>query len=257
MSTSDIRGALRDARPEQLHVAPKALGEALIYGVDVSHRQKAIRWETAVATGVVNFAWIKATEGATWTDPFAAEHAKQLTDLGVPFGYYHFARPELDDEQDEADHFANVLAKLPKPQLRPWLDIEVRGTSLDLPGWCATWSYKVERAGCGDPIYYTYFNFVGALRSSGQLNFDLALADYRDYSLGLETVFPSGVKRVLVHQYTGKGHIAGLLTDIDRCVTTASRLEACRLVPVQKKPDYSAEIAALEAAVAALKVRLT
>jgi lysozyme len=65
-----------------------AMGYA-VKGVDVSHYQGDIDWRALRKSGV-GFAYIKATEGANYRDPFFARNWRQSREAGVPRGAYHF-----------------------------------------------------------------------------------------------------------------------------------------------------------------------
>src|SRR3954469_22613633 len=68
-------------------VAPPA--DVLIRrGIDVSHHQGTINWD-AVAGDGVEFAWMKATEGATFRDASFARNWHQAGAAGLARGAYH------------------------------------------------------------------------------------------------------------------------------------------------------------------------
>ncbi|MDU8981274.1 GH25 family lysozyme, partial [Bifidobacterium scardovii] len=77
-------------------------------GVDASNWQGCItdtRAGQARRAGA-SFAFIKATEGAGYTDPQADCSMRGLKTAGVRRGVYHFARPDLGNSPEaEADWF--------------------------------------------------------------------------------------------------------------------------------------------------------
>lgn len=75
------RGALRINTPSR--------ADFPVWGVDVSHYQGKIDWETLAAQGV-QFAFIKATEGSGHTDERFAQNAQGAAAAGIPAGGYHF-----------------------------------------------------------------------------------------------------------------------------------------------------------------------
>jgi lysozyme len=99
-----------------------------VRGVDVSHYQGEIDWDVLAAQDL-DFAWIKATEGATHTDPlFAASWAAaRKTDLLV--GAYHF----MSFESTGADQAAHLAAEVPATPgtLPPVIDLEFYGAFHD------------------------------------------------------------------------------------------------------------------------------
>jgi len=216
----------------------------VIFGIDVSHRQSGLDWSeinpsVQNAPRICDFAFVKLTEGATFNDPYANTHAKKASAVGIPFGYYHYARPEVDDAIQEAQAFAEALKRAPVPHLRPVLDIEHRGTAKDLTRWALSWCHHVEDLTGLRPIIYTYRSFTTVFNNNPIIlpsithsitrriaDYDLWLADYRtndDHGhLVRDVVFeedadadgPFGVP--IMHQFTGTGRVNGYHGDIDR-----------------------------------------
>ena len=97
-----------------------------VHGVDLSRFQTSVDWETARANGV-NFAFVKATEGADRIDPMFTKHWRGAARAGVLRGAYHFyyhCGPAID----QARWF---IASVPRTQgaLPPVLDMEWTPTS--------------------------------------------------------------------------------------------------------------------------------
>ena len=75
-------------------------------GLDVSHWQGTINWTNVYNNGA-RFAYIKATEGTSYTDPnFSANYTNSYY-AGLIRGSYHFARPGISGGATQADCFAN------------------------------------------------------------------------------------------------------------------------------------------------------
>lgn len=103
-------------------------GERL--GVDVSHHQGPIDWP-AVADDGIAFAYIKATEGATFVDERFAENWAGAAAAGLDWGAYHFfTLCRTGREQAE-----NLLSTMPldEPMLRPAIDLELAGNCASRP----------------------------------------------------------------------------------------------------------------------------
>ncbi|KAI0262558.1 glycoside hydrolase family 25 protein [Gloeopeniophorella convolvens] len=73
-------------------------------GVDVSHYQGAINWNTMKSNGVA-FAYIKATEGTTYLDPEFSANYDGATNVGIIRGGYHFAHPDTSSGATQANYF--------------------------------------------------------------------------------------------------------------------------------------------------------
>jgi lysozyme len=90
-------------------------------GIDVSHYQGTIDWPRVKLAGI-QFAFLKATDGTTGRDPMFAQNAEGCNLAGIPYGAYHFWRPD-DLAEDQAANFLS-LANLKAGQLPPVLDLE-------------------------------------------------------------------------------------------------------------------------------------
>ncbi|MES2143579.1 MAG: GH25 family lysozyme [Pseudomonadota bacterium] len=97
-----------------------------VHGIDLSRFQTSVDWATARANGV-NFAFIKATEGADQIDPLFREHWRGAGQAGVARGAYHFyyhCRPAIE----QARWFFRQVPRTPGA-LPPVLDMEWTPTS--------------------------------------------------------------------------------------------------------------------------------
>lgn len=96
-----------------------------VRGVDVSHYQGEIDWDVLAAQDL-DFAWIKATEGASHTDPRFAASWQAATDTDLLVGAYHFMSFESPGAE-QAEHLAAVVPATPGT-LPPVIDLEFYGT---------------------------------------------------------------------------------------------------------------------------------
>jgi len=76
-------------------------------GIDVSHWQGKIQWPRVAAAGYT-FAFGKATESTTYTDPTYATNRTGAESAGLTFGAYHFGRP---GGSGDAGIIANAIAQ--------------------------------------------------------------------------------------------------------------------------------------------------
>ena len=100
-------------------------GNANYSAVDVSNNQGTINWQAV--KGSVDATYIKATEGATYTDPYLAGNARGAAAAGIPLGFYHFFRLTQVNTKyvdAEAQAFYNAI-KGYSYQLVPAVDVEV------------------------------------------------------------------------------------------------------------------------------------
>ncbi|MDN3357685.1 GH25 family lysozyme [Actinomadura sp. DC4] len=91
-------------QPEDATVRSAATTAGLVPGIDISAYQPHVNW-TTVKTSGAKFAYIKATEGKTYTSStFASQYAGALN-AGLAHGAYHFATPNTSSGVSQADYF--------------------------------------------------------------------------------------------------------------------------------------------------------
>ncbi|MCC7247140.1 MAG: lysozyme [Lysobacter sp.] len=83
-----------------------AAAAASVAGMDVSGYQGNVNWSAAYANGA-RFAYVKATEGTYYTNPYFAQQYNGSYNVGMIRGAYHFARPDTTTGATQADYFVN------------------------------------------------------------------------------------------------------------------------------------------------------
>lgn len=130
-------------------------------GIDISHYQGDVDWNRMVSSNRnIEFVYIKATEGATWTDKRRAEYAQKAHAKKLKVGFYHFFRVSSSGA-DQFNNFKQATKGLPY-DLIPVLDIEVEPKASEkkqfeagIKEFC-----KLCRRHYGtNPIIYTMPNF--------------------------------------------------------------------------------------------------
>ncbi|MGZ4720964.1 GH25 family lysozyme [Oryzihumus sp.] len=220
-----------------------ALAHAQVIGPDIASYQHpsgfSIDWGAAKATGGAAFAFVKATEGAGYTNPyfrgdFASIHAK-----GMARGAYHFARPSLSagSATAQADYFVRVAGKLgARGDLPPVLDLEVTGglKPAQLTAWVSTWLKRVKATTGRTPMVYVspYFWTHSMGNSTAFRSYYLWLASW---SSRPPTSLPGGWSRYTFWQYTNAGRVAGISGRVDLSAfngTTAALWALAKGAPV-------------------------
>lgn len=127
-----------------------------VHGADISHHNTGVDLRKAKAAGL-GFLYHKATEGSTVKDDQYIHRRAIAHSVGLPFGAYHFARPDsARDAIVEARAFL-AYAK-PKPgDLIPVLDLEVSGklSQAGLKAWAKAFSDEVKRETGVLPMIYS------------------------------------------------------------------------------------------------------
>ncbi|WP_344563487.1 lysozyme [Streptomyces axinellae] len=78
---------------------------ATVHGVDVSSHQGNVAWSTLWNSGV-RFAYVKATEGTSYKNPYFAQQYNGSYNQGMIRGAYHFATPNSSSGATQANYFA-------------------------------------------------------------------------------------------------------------------------------------------------------
>ena len=201
---------------------------ALLTGVDVASYQHPggapINWGKVKAAGH-SYAFVKATESTTYTNPYFAQDWSGAAAAGLYRGAYHYARPAkpFTTAIDQARYFVSRAGSETGPlDIGPVLDLEETGalTSTDLATWTRTWLAEVTRLTGKAPIIYTGFYFwrdkVGSpadLASSSRL----WLASYPSdpNSTTFQPLVPAGWSRWTFWQYRSDGTVPGIPWRVD------------------------------------------
>jgi len=212
-------------------------------GFDVHGDKGRIDWAKARADGH-SFAFVKASEGATFVDARIAENLSGGAKAGLLVGPYHYARPDnrpnLYGAKIEANFFCKVIAAAGYNKVihgRPVLDIEVGGG--DLSAWANAFCSWVEELTGVSPIIYSYTYFVRShLQAPYLADRLLWLANYGPND-GSRHEIPSGEApwpNWTVHQYTSRGSVSGVSGNADRNFTDS--LSPLRAFESEGKPMW-------------------
>jgi GH25 family lysozyme M1 (1,4-beta-N-acetylmuramidase) len=128
-------------------------------GVDISHHQSGKLDLVGAKRRGLKWVYHKATEGDTFVDSNYGKRRAEAKAAGLPFGAYHFARPEKADAVAEARRFI-AIAKPQPGDLRPALDLETtEGMSMAaIRTWAGQFIAEVERLTGVKPIVYTPYD---------------------------------------------------------------------------------------------------
>src|SRR5437660_10527267 len=194
-------------------------------GVDVSNWQGSIDWNKVKGAGK-SFAFLKASEGKNYVDPYYAQYRQGAAAAGIGIDAYHFARPDLHPApagaRAEADHYVGV-AKVGVGDVIPVLDLE-RGDSLStntLLDWTWAWLREVHRrTGLKPMIYSGPYRWSTKMKDTAafaKAGYRLWLADWCSPSSSCPWVPGNdwGGKGWTFWQYTDCGHVRGISGCVD------------------------------------------
>jgi GH25 family lysozyme M1 (1,4-beta-N-acetylmuramidase) len=175
-------------------------------GVDVNGAKGAIDWRRVRAAGF-EFAFLKATEGRTFNDERFGFNRRAAKAAGLVVGAYHFARPDNNSPEAEAEHFLSV-ARPKSGELLPALDWE---TNPPTAAWASEFLRAVESAIGMPPILYTFPDF---LRRTGHFTdlrrFPIWYARFGPNDGQVHPASPPHGFRFGVHQFTSRGQVNGI-----------------------------------------------
>jgi GH25 family lysozyme M1 (1,4-beta-N-acetylmuramidase) len=147
-------------------VAAAPVAAATVAGIDVASHQGNVDWNHWYGQGM-RFAYAKATEGASYRNPYFAQQYNGAYNVGMIRGAYHFALPNVSGGAAQANHFVDNGGGWSGDgrTLPPALDIEYNpyggGTCYGLSrqamvDWVAAFSNRVRvRTGRYPTIYTT------------------------------------------------------------------------------------------------------
>lgn len=183
---------------------------ATMHGVDVSHHQKKIEWDSVAIKEPIDFAFVKATEGGDFVDSLFCENWENLKRIGIRRGAYHFFRAYgCGDEQ--ANLFLSLVEMQPG-DLAPVLDIErLDGIAPEVMVEQAyIWLDIVERQLGIKPIIYSNQHFYEKYLAGHFDHFPLWIARYSEERPALATG-----KQWDIWQYANDGCIDGISQKVD------------------------------------------
>ena len=182
-----------------------------VHGIDLSHYQGNVFWETIGDNGHIHYVYLKATEGGSRVDDKYKSNIDLAHRYGLKVGSYHFYRARIPQE----DQLKNFMAQCrPSDQdLIPMIDVETR-SGLGVEEFCDSlfkFLHLVEKSYRQKPLIYTGANFYDHTLAGKIDSYRLMIAQYsrreprlidgRDFEMW---------------QYTGKGHLNGINGYVDK-----------------------------------------
>lgn len=216
--SSNKPGSFRPKEEEFRHIPSRE-------GIDVSHYQGHIDWETVARDGGISYVYAKATEGASYVDATHTYNISMARKHGLKVGSYHYYRPNVNIEQQLQNMISVVLKS--DQDLVPMIDIEEdKGVSEEkFISDLTRFIRMVEQHYGKKPLLYSgeYFynrHFQGLFQ-----DYQWMLARYSTKS----PVLKDG-KEYLMWQYSDKGNIPGIRGAVDRsCLVGSAALKTVKM----------------------------
>lgn len=196
-----------------------------VQGIDVSAWQNSIDWD-AVKDAGIQFAWIKATEGSSYTDSRFDDNYPDAYNADVIRGAYHFALPDDSSGSTQATYFVSNGGAWSADDLTlpGVLDIEGNpyGSSCyglstsEMRDWITDFYDTYASLTGRDVVIYTSPSWWNSCTGdwggmSGKSPLWVAHWTSND-----SPTLPSGFSVWTVWQYTSEGSVSGVSGDVDR-----------------------------------------
>jgi GH25 family lysozyme M1 (1,4-beta-N-acetylmuramidase) len=208
-------------------------------GIDVASYQGYPDWNAVKASGI-SFAITKLSEDTGYVNPTFDYNWAQMKNVGIQRGAYHFARPEGNDAEEEADALCTRLINAGF-ETTDMVALDLEAGYGDLGPWTLTFCRWVQERLGVVPLIYTgrWFSEPHNLGSYPEI------ADYPLWLAAYQPTMPSPPAPwnvVSFWQYSSSGQIPGIVGDVDLNVFngTAENLPLMGKLPAET-PAPSAE----------------
>ena len=182
-----------------------------IHGIDISHYQGNVFWETVGEHTKMSYVYLKATEGGDRIDATFERNIELAHRHGLKVGSYHFYRPLTDQRRQLLNFMSQCLPG--EQDLIPMIDIESTG-GLSTDVFCDSLFYfldLVEEVYHQKPLLYTFRNFYNRHLQGKIDDYHLMIAMYTD-----EPPVLADDRDYTMWQYTAKGRIIGINGFVDK-----------------------------------------
>lgn len=182
-----------------------------IHGIDLSHYQGGVFWETVGLNNKMAYVYLKATEGGDNIDSRYEQNIAMAKKYGIKVGSYHFFRPKTPLQKQLTNFMAQCR---PGDQdIIPMIDIETKA-GLGTDEFCdslLTFIAMVEKAYKQKPLLYTFTNFYNRYLVGKIDGYPIMIAQYSPQEPQL-----SDERDITMWQYTGKGKLEGINGYVDK-----------------------------------------
>ncbi|NOU50461.1 hypothetical protein HG263_07880 [Pseudoalteromonas sp. JBTF-M23] len=195
-----------------------------IHGIDVSHDQGKVDWQKVARSGI-QFVYLKATDGITYTDPKYFQNLAGVKATHLEVGAYHFFEAE-DDPKAQLDNFLRHI-KGKSLTLTPMIDVELQRaqSATQIKARLQQFLTALEQQiGC-KPLIYSYGSFWQVNIGTEFNHYPFWFAEYNQTMQA-----PSKLKNIQIWQYSQKGSVPGVDTpvDLDKILDEQQGLEALK-----------------------------
>ncbi len=191
-------------------------------GIDISNHQASIDLGAVIDATGTQFVICKATEGTGFVDRYCDRFYRTAQEKGVQIGFYHFARPENNSAEAEAEHFYKHNMNYFGNAI-PVLDWESSGKKN--VAWAKKWLDIIYQKTGVKPVIYMSESVANAYNWKAVANagYGLWVAKYRDYNVDRNYDMSTCGKKPVVKwwqfymmwQWTSVGRLTGYSGNLD------------------------------------------
>ena len=149
-----------------------------VHGIDLSHYQGNVFWETVGDNSKMAYVYLKATEGGTNIDSKYKKNIDLAHRYGMKVGSYHFYRPRIP-QQTQLENF-KAQCRPGDQDLLPMIDVETK-SGMNTEEFCDSlfkFLHLVEKAYKQKPLIYTGANFYDNYLLGKLDSYKLMIAQY-------------------------------------------------------------------------------
>ena len=182
-----------------------------VHGIDMSHYQGKVFWETIGDNSKMAYVYLKATEGGTNVDSRYKQNIDLAHRYGMKVGSYHVYRARIP-QQTQLENF-KAQCRPGDQDLLPMIDVETK-SGMETEEFCDSlfkFLHLVEKAYRQKPLIYTGANFYDCYLLGKLDSYKLMIAQYTKR----EPVLRDG-RDFEMWQYTGKGKLNGVNGYVDK-----------------------------------------
>jgi len=189
-------------------------------GIDVSHYQGTINWASVKSAGI-QWAYIKATEGTTYTDPTFSTNYLGAYNNGIIRGAYHFAQPGSSSGTTQADYFASHGGAWSADNLTLPGMLDLEGgcyglSTTSMRSWIQAFYNEYKARTSRDVVIYTSASWWNTCTASWSGMSALSPLFAASWTTASDPTIPSGFPYATLWQYTDSGSVSGISGAVDR-----------------------------------------
>ena len=183
-----------------------------VHGIDLSHYQGEVFWETVGENTKMAYVYLKATEGTGNVDDTYRYNFNECKRVGLKVGSYHFFRPQLS-ARGQFDNFMSRV-ETRRQDLLPVVDIETTNGVSDavLQSRLLEFCELLEKEFGKKPIIYTGKNFYNK-----HIHGNSRLRAYKFFIAAYSFIEPDlyDDNDYVLWQYSATGSVRGIRGNVD------------------------------------------